>query len=716
MIAQFKIKDADSRKEGTALASIRSPRDDAATTGQMTPRTGWRHAYIRIVSTRKTVGAIVEAVVPGSREVYVDPLLRAELEVAENGEVEIHPLPPVEAKQIEVAFPKSDLSDQELINLCRTYLGLQPVAQGQLKPLFLYSGERINVEIVKVAPADFCVLTSNTSLVISQQKASSGGIRFRDVGGLDHEKRVLLERVIRPLRCKNLFKSLGIRVPRGILISGPPGCGKTLLARALSGELGVHCLEVQGPEVFAGIYGETEKRIRELFAEARKSSPTLILVDEIDALAPSRQSTRGELERRVVTTLLAEMDGLEDAGDVIIVATTNEPDLLDIALRRPGRFDFEMAIGAPNRAQRLAILKIHSLHLPIEGVCLDDVAARTHGFSGADLMNLCREAAFNALRRELGDDITDELAQAKLRTIRVLPQDFEEALKAARPSALREFAVEVPTSLSWEDVGGLGNIKTTLVEEIVRAIADPEPFARMGIRLPRGVLLYGPPGTGKTLLARVIANRAGANFISVRGPEMLSKWFGESEQRIRALFERAHQVSPCIIFFDEIDAITGARGKSLSEAADRIVNTLLALMDGFHALSQVCVIAATNRKDILDPALLRPGRFDYVFEVPLPGAEERWQIFEIHLKDKPHADDIDLLTLAGDEKTKEFSGAHIAEVCRRAALEALREHGFQAEGTVLTHRHLLAAIELVRGNIENLEKKIRKIGFGTDTD
>ncbi len=707
---RLKIKDSEPAKEGTGFLSVLAAREDGAALSQVAR--GWQHAYLKMTAGGQSVAGAVDAVRVGPGIVQADPLLRSALGVAEGAPVDVEPLSPEAALEVEIAFPKGqDL--QELTELCRTYLLLQPLWAGCSKPLYLYSGERVTVSVESVSPGDFAVLTAATRITPSQKQASSQAVSFRDVGGLGREIRILKERIVRPLRCKDLFQSMGIRVPRGILFTGPPGCGKTLLARALSNELGISCLEVRGPEVFAGIYGESEKRVRELFSEARKNAPSLLLIDEIDAMAPSRQSTHGDLERRIVTSLLAEMDGLRDGGDVIVVATTNEPDLLDQALRRPGRFDFELHIGAPDRAARLEILRIHAARMPLEDVALATVAERAHGFSGADLMNLCREAAFAALRRAMPEEGDGAADQARLKGTRVRPEDFEQALKSLRPSALREFAVEVPGDLTWEDVGGLGNIKTTLVEEIVRAIEDPETFARMGIRLPRGVLLYGPPGTGKTLLARVIANRAGANFISVRGPEMLSKWFGESEQRLRVLFARARQVSPCIVFFDEIDAITAARGKSVSDAGDRIVNQLLTEMDGFQTDTRVCVIAATNRKDILDPALLRPGRFDYVFEVPLPGAAEREEIFKIHLKGKPLEKGIDVKALASEGRTKGFSGAHIAEVCRRAAMEALRCNSFVFEGALVTQQHLLEAVDAVAKNINELEKKLRPIGFIT---
>ena len=708
MVKRMRIKDSELTKEGTGLITILAKREDGTQMSQAAR--GWHNAYVKLSTGELTVAGTVDGVRIGDGTVQTDPSLRTTLGVPEGGQVDVEPLAPESADEVEIAFPKGQDAN-ELAELCSTYFLLQPLWAGSLKPVFLYSGERVTVEVVNVLPGAFTVFTAATRVVVSKKQAPSQSVSFRDVGGLAREVLVLKERIVRPLRCRALFQAMGIRVPRGILFAGHPGCGKTLLARALSNELGIYCVQVRGPEVFAGIYGESEKRIRELFAEARKNAPSLVLIDEIDAIARSRQSTHGELEQRIVTSLLAEMDGLSDTGEVIVVATTNEPDLLDQALRRPGRLDFELHIGAPDCAARLEILKIHATRMPLKGVDLGRVAERAHGFSGADLMNLCREAAFMALRRVLPDEGDYKADQSKLNQTQVGIEDFEQALNSLRPSALREFAVEVPGDMGWEDVGGLGNIKTTLVEEVVRAIEDPETFAHMGIRLPRGILLYGPPGTGKTLLARIIANRAGANFISIRGPEMLSKWFGESEQKMRTLFSRARQVSPCIVFLDEIDAITAARGKAVNDAADRIVNQLLTEMDGFRAGTRICVIAATNRKDILDPALLRPGRFDYVFEVPMPGIPEREQIFQIHLEDKPLAKDLDIGMLTSDAKTKGFSGAHIAEACRRAAMKALRQNGFSTEGAVITQRHLLEAVNAVAINIEELEKKIRPIGF-----
>lgn len=714
MRLKWKIKDGDFSKDGTSTVIIFASKESLTSTGIGSVYKGWNLPYIKISLGEKSAIGIVESIRNGPGSINVDPALRHALNVSEGTTVDVEEFEPIEAEEVQIAFPKGNLDESELTTLCRTFLSNQPLSNEQIKPIFLYSGEPMEVEIVKVFPNNNCIFTGKTRIVPSEKKSSGRKIRFQDIGGLDREIRMLRERIIWPLQNKEFFTSMGIRVPRGILFAGPPGCGKTLLARSLSSELGISSIDVRGPELFAGVYGESEKRVRDIFSEARKNAPSLILIDEIDAIAPARQSTRGELERRLVTMLLTEMDGLQEGGDVIVVATTNEIDILDIALRRPGRFDFEVSIGAPDVSGRLQILKIHSRHMPLKDVPLEDIAKRTHGYSGADLMNLCREAAFNALKRSIKNHDSSKMDKERQRETKVEGTDFDEAVKTLRPSALREFAVEVPTNLSWEDVGGLQNVKETLVEEIVRAIGDPETFDNMGIRPVRGVLLYGPPGTGKTLLARVIANKADANFISVRGPEILSKWVGESELRVRQLFERARQVSPCIVFFDEIDALTSTRGSGSNEVGDRVVNQLLTEMDGFHVGKQVCVIAATNRKEIIDPALLRPGRFDYMFEVPLPNPEERRHIFDIHLKDKPTSEDVDTFALAEDSKTDGFSGAHIAEVCRRAGMDALRGNAYIFKGAKIRQRNLTIAIEAVRLNIENLEKKVRKIGFGAE--
>jgi transitional endoplasmic reticulum ATPase len=676
--------------------------------------TNFKDAYIILKNNQnnKECGGIIKAMLPSNEDfIDADPCLLNDLSAAIGSTIEILPLKPMPLKQVRVAVSKSDLNQQEAQNLARTYLTRHPLSSGQKKPIyspFITDSQKIVVEILEVQPHDLAIFSNSTELIIDTEKTASSSVRLDEVGGLEQEKRIIRERILLPLLQPEFFSTHGIRPPRGILLCGPPGCGKTMIARALSSEIKANYVELSGSEVFNALYGESEKAIKEKFNKAREKTPAIILIDEIDALGGARSAMRGELERRLVTTLLTEMDGLRSLGNVIVVATTNTPDVLDPALRRPGRFDYEIHIGVPDRKGRLDILKKLTKHMAIsEDVDLDEIARRTHGFVGADLMLLCRESAFEALTSKYS---IEELTKGKPEITtgsKISKQDFDNALKKVRPSALREFAVEVPTGLGWKDVGGLANIKDTIIQEIIRVLKDPESFEKVGITPVKGILLYGPPGTGKTLIARVIANEAEANFISIKGPEVLSKWFGESEQRIRTLFTKARESSPCIIFFDEIDAISAARGKSVSDAADRVVNQLLTEMDGFQTGKHVCVIAATNRAELIDPALLRPGRFDYQLMVPLPDEAGREEIFKIHLRSKPLADDIDIKTLVSD--SKQFSGAHIEELCRRATMTAFREGDFDVSKTKVQMKHLLDAIEILKKTINDVEKP--KIGF-----
>lgn len=671
----------------------------------------FKDAYVILKNgqNNKECGGIIKTLSPGNEDgVEVDPRLLNDLSVASDSIMEVLPLNPVHATQIRVAVSKNDLNQHELQNLARTYLSRHPLSSGQKKPIYSPFTEKITLEILEVQPHDLAIFSNNTELIIDTDKTTSTVESLDEVGGLEHEKKSIRERILLPLLQPDFFSAHGIRPPRGILLCGPPGCGKTMIARALSSEIKANFVELSGSEVFNPFYGESEKVIKDKFNKAREKTPAIILIDEIDALGGARSATRGELERRLVTTLLTEMDGLRALGNVIVVATTNTPDVLDPALRRPGRFDYEIHIGVPDKKGRLDIFNKLTKHMSISAdVDRDGIARRTHGFVGADLMLLCREAAFEALTNKYP---IDELVRGNPEIasgMEISKQDFDNALKKVKPSALREFAVEVPTSLGWKDVGGLATAKDTIIQEIIQVLKDPESFEKVGITPVKGILLYGPPGTGKTLVARVLANEAEANFISIKGPEVLSKWFGESEQRIRTLFAKARESSPCIIFFDEIDAISAARGKSISDAADRVVNQMLTEMDGFETGKHVCVIAATNRAELIDPALLRPGRFDYQIMVPLPDDAGREEIYKIHLRSKPLANDIDVKELA--YSSNQFSGAHIAEVCRRAALAAFRENNFIVSGTQVQMKHLLDGIDIVKGTIKNVEKS--KIGY-----
>lgn len=705
------IKSTKSEWEGMAYVAIHGDvsKFRSADIGQV--ETNFKDSYVilRNKQSNKECGGIIKAISPNSEDfIEIDPCLLNDLSAKVGSNIELLPLKPIPAKQVRIAVSKSDLNPNEVQNLCKTYLARHPLTSGQKKPIYLFTGDKVTVEILEVKPDELSIFSNSTELIIDTEKTalSTGGLE--EIGGLENEKRIIRERILLPIIQPEFFSSHGIRPPRGILLCGPPGCGKTMIARGLSEEIKANFVELNPSEVFNPLYGDSEKVIKEKFNKAKDKTPAIILIDEIDAIGGSRSATRGDLERRIVTTLLIEMDGLKSLGSVIVVATTNTPDVLDPALRRPGRFDYEIHIGVPDRKGRLDILKKKTKHMSLsDDMDLNEIARRTHGFVGADLMMLCREAAFEALTNK---HTIDELVKSKTEPaedIKITKQDFDNALKRVKPSALREFAVEVPTNLGWKDVGGLGGIKDTIIEEIVRILQDPESFEKVGITPVKGILLYGPPGTGKTLVARVIANEAEANFISIKGPEVLSKWFGESEQRIRTLFAKARESSPCIIFFDEIDAISAARGKSVSDAADRVVNQLLTEMDGFETGKHVCVIAATNRVELIDPALLRPGRFDYQIEVPLPDEAGRQEIFKIHLASKPLADDIDMGRLISE--SMHFSGAHITEVCRRAALAAFRENNFVVSGTKVQIKHLLDAINIVKKTVKEIE--MPKLGF-----
>jgi len=536
--------------------------------------------------------------------------------------------------------------------------------------------------VVSTTPkTDPILITESTSITlnpkaveISEEKVLE--VTYEDIGGIEEEVTKVREMVELPLKHPEIFEKLGIQPPAGVLLHGPPGSGKTLLAKAVANESEANFVLVNGPEIMNKFYGESERKIRSIFEEAEKNAPSIIFFDEIDAIAPKREETYGEVERRVVSQLLTQMDGLKKRGKVIVIGATNRPNAIDPALRRPGRFDREISIGVPNKKGRLNILKIHTRLMPLtKDVSLEKLADVTHGFVGADLSALTKEAAMNVLRRILPDiklGEKSEIPKKILEDLKITSKDFQEALKIVRPSVLREVLIETP-NVRWEEIGGLNSIKKELKETIEWPLKNPKVFKRLGIKPPRGVLMYGPPGTGKTLLAKAVAKETEANFISVKGPELLNKWVGESEKGIRRVFERARQAAPTIIFLDEIDAIAPRRGAYEGEGnvTERVVNTLLAEMDGLEELNDVIVIGATNRPDVVDPALLRPGRFDRLMLTPPPSEEGRVQILKIHTKKMPLTQDVDLKELA--TSTDGYVGADIESLCREAGIEALRE-------------------------------------------
>lgn len=542
----------------------------------------------------------------------------------------------------------------------------------------------LEVRVAGTSPSPVVYITEDTdvSVVVGKSTFEAEGIpkvTWEDVGDLEEAKRRLREVVILPMKYPEIFKKLGIDPPKGVLLYGPPGTGKTLLAKALANEVGAYFIAINGPEIMSKFYGESEERLRKVFEEARRRAPSIIFIDEIDSIAPKREEVTGEVEKRVVSQLLTLMDGLEARGEVVVIAATNRPDALDPALRRPGRFDIEIEIPPPDKRARKEILLVHTRRLPLDkDVDIDALASVTHGYTGADLAALVREAAMNALRRFMEEEKIDlistkgkqELPPEKLEKLKITMKDFEVALRTIQPSLLREVFVEVP-EVRWEDIGGLEDVKQELRESIEWPLKYPDVISEMGIEPPKGILLFGPPGTGKTLLAKAVATESGANFIAVRGPEILSKWVGESEKAIRQIFRRARMVAPAVIFFDEIDSIAAMRGTDTSGVIDRIVNQLLTELDGLSPLRKVVVIGTTNRPDLLDPALLRPGRFDRLVYVPPPDYNARLEIFKIHTRRIPLGDDVDLGELA--KRTDGYTGADIAAICREAAMMALRD-------------------------------------------
>lgn len=524
-------------------------------------------------------------------------------------------------------------------------------------------------------------------------------VTYEDIGGLGDAILKIREMVELPLRHPELFTKLGIDPPKGVLLYGPPGTGKTLLAKAVANEAGANFLVINGPEVMSKWYGQSEQNIRKIFEEAEKNAPSIIFIDEIDAIAPKREEVRGEVEKRVVSQLLTTMDGLKSRGKVIVIAATNMENSLDPALRRPGRFDREIEIGVPDVKGRKEILQIHTKNMPIEkDVNLDELGTITYGFTGADIQALAKEGAMSALRRVLPDiswKKQAEIPQDVLEKLKVTKKDFQNALKVVEPSAMREVLIEVP-NVKWEDIGGLEDVKESLKEVVQWPLKNPEAFERMGIKPPAGVLLYGPPGTGKTLLAKAVATESQANFIAVKGPEILSMWVGESERKLREIFRKAKQVAPCVIFFDEIDSLAPRRGSSAgTHVMENIVSQILVEMSGLEELHNIVVIAATNRPDIMDPALLRPGRFERLIFVGPPDEKSRLKILEIYTKTMPIAKDFDLKEFV--KGLEGYTGADMEALCREAGLTALRE---DIKTKTVSQKNFEAALEKVKPTID----------------
>jgi len=568
--------------------------------------------------------------------------------------------------------------DEDFTNFVRNRLMERTLVEGDTT-LVMMLGHAIPFTVMKTRPHGIVKVTNETKLTILNEPAPEGkGLprtTYEDVGGLQEEIQRVREMVELPLRHPELFQRLGIEPPKGVLLHGPPGCGKTLLARAVANESEANFFSINGPEIMSKFYGESEARLREIFQQAQQNAPGIIFIDELDAIAPKREEVTGEVERRVVAQLLALMDGLSGRGNVIVIGATNRPGALDPALRRPGRFDREIEIGVPDKHGRYDIVQIHTRGMPLaHDVDLKKLSDMTHGYTGADVSALGRETAMKSLRRYLPQINLEEerIPPSVLEKMEVTMEDFTNAYKEITPTAMREVYIEVPTT-RWEDIGGLEEVKEDLKEAVEWPLNTPEIFVRLGIKPPKGILLFGPPGCGKTLLAKAVATESAANFITVKGPEVFSKWVGESEKAIREVFRKARMAAPAIIFFDEIDSLVPRRGAGFSDsgASERVISQLLTEMDGMVSLEDIVIIAATNRPDIVDPAILRPGRFDRLIYVPEPDEKSRVQIFKLYTKDMPLAKNVDTASLAA--LAKNHSGADISALCREAAMFALKK-------------------------------------------
>jgi len=606
---------------------------------------------VAIEGKRRTVAKVWRSLVEdwNQRKVRVDNFTRLNAGVSIGDTVKVVKIADeIEAKRVVLAPPEDLPKKIPIANNPHVVNGLIdfPVVRNDTIPIMLglpfIQPQIVGFKVVEIEPEEAVIITKNTSIEFSDKPAAGfEGVKrfsYEDIGGLKDELQRLRETIELPLRHPELFQKLGIEPPKGVLLYGPPGTGKTLIAKAVASESGAHFISIAGPEVISKYYGESEQRLREVFEEARENAPSIIFIDELDSIAPRREEVTGEVERRVVAQLLTMMDGLEERGQVVVIGATNRVDAIDAALRRPGRFDREIEIGVPSELDRIEIMKIHTRGMPLaDDVSLDGLAQQTHGFVGADLAALAREAAIRALRRYLpGLDLdAEEIPAEVLDSLKVLANDFRSAQRDVGPSAMREVMLEV-SHVKWQNVGGLDSAKTEVREAIELPLTDRQKFEDLGIVPPRGILLYGPPGTGKTLIAKAVASESGANFIPVRGPQLLSKWVGESERAVREVFKKARQVSPSIIFFDEIDALAPARGTSSdSHVIDNVLNQILTEMDGLEELRDVVVMGATNRPDIVDPALLRAGRFDRLVYIGEPSLEDRKKIIGIHTRFMP---------------------------------------------------------------------------------
>ena len=641
----------------------------------------------------------------GAGLIKIDGTTRQNIGAGIDDKISIKSVEVVKAEQITLSPTEKITTDGLQEYMIDNYLN-HVFSNGDSISLNTQMGSRVQFVVTNTKPSKPVIVTEKTFFKLGSLTKSVDvsvpRITYDELGGLKTEVQKIREMVELPMRHPELFDKIGVEAPKGVLLYGPPGTGKTLLAKAVAGETNAHFISISGPEIMGKHYGESEERIREIFTQAEENSPSIIFIDEIDSIAPKRDEVSGELEKRIVSQLLTLMDGMKSRGKVIVIAATNRPNSIDPALRRPGRFDREIEIGIPDDEGRFDILSIHTRGMPIdEKVNLKQISKTTHGFVGADLEVLSKEAAMRSLRRIIPEiDLDEDIISSEiLQRIQITSDDFREALKEVKPSALREVQVQIP-DVNWDDVGGLDELKDELREAIEWPIKHKEAFDYVDIETPKGILLHGPPGTGKTLIAKALAKTTESNFISIKGPELLSKWVGESEKGVREIFRKARQAAPCIIFLDEVDALVPRRGSGSSDShvTENIVSQILTEIDGLEELHNVLIIGATNRLDIVDEALLRPGRFDRIIEVTNPDSKGRKHIFEIHTKKKPLENNVNITKLI--EITDGFSGAEIAAITNRAALVALKRYVVGKSQNIkeikITQQDLIDAVDKVR--------------------
>jgi transitional endoplasmic reticulum ATPase len=681
---------------GMALVDPKVMEEMDLSTGDVLEISGKKKSYALLWSSQRDDH--------GKKVIRIDGYTRNNIGVGIDDTVSVRKVNVKKAEQVILA-PTEELNIVGLEDYLPELLEGRVVTRGDIIPLNIM-GRRIGFAVTSTSPTDTAsLIDSNTEFVIgSVPKAAAKGVprvSYEDIGGLKNEVQKVREMIELPLRHPEIFDRIGIEAPKGVLLHGPPGTGKTLLAKAVASETNANFYSISGPEIMSKFYGESEERLRDVFKEAEENAPSIIFIDEIDSIAPKREEVSGDVEKRVVSQLLTLMDGIQSRGKLVVIGATNRPNAIDPALRRPGRFDREIDIGIPDEQGRLDILLIHSRGMPMtEDVNLESIAKVTHGFVGADLEALSKEAAMRSLRRILPEINLEQpkIPAEILNKIKITKQDFDEALRDVQPSAMREVLVQRP-NVGWEDIGGLQQVKEELTEAIEWPLKHANLFAEADVQPPKGILLYGPPGTGKTMIAKAVAATSEANFISIKGPELISKWVGESEKGVREVFRKARQAAPCVIFFDELDAVAPRRGggsEGDAHVTERVISQMLTELDGLEDLKGVVVIGATNRPDIIDEALLRPGRFDRLLEVPPPDKDARKHIFQIHTKKKPLESDVNLDNLV--EMTEGMTGADIAALVNAAAMSAIKEHVRQKSVSKLriSKRHFETSLNKIK--------------------